>query len=183
MASAFGHAFVALALGTGFSKEIKKWQFWTLGMFCSIFPDADVVGFKFDIAYESFWGHRGFSHSLLFALIFGFLMVLVFYRKHFLTKTGLSLALYFSLCTASHAVLDALTSGGLGVAFFAPFDNTRYFFPWRPIQVSPIGIGNFLSEWGKRVLLSEAIWIGIPATIYMFFGWVIKKMLFRRSSN
>ena len=176
MASAFGHAFAAIALGSSFSKSLKTWKFWALGMVCSIIADADVVSFKLGIAYEDFWGHRGFTHSLLFALIFGIIVTLLFYRKHFLSKSGLALILFFSLCTASHAVLDAMTSGGLGVAFFSPWDNTRYFFPWRPIQVSPIGAENFFSEWGIRVLKSEAIWIGIPGVIYMTLNWLIKRL-------
>jgi inner membrane protein len=52
-------------------------------------------------------------------------------------------------------VLDAMTNGGLGVAFFAPFDTTRYFFPWRPITVSPIGVGSFFTHRGALVVLSE----------------------------
>ena len=180
MASAFGHAFAAVAFGTSFSSTVQNWKFWMLGMFCAIFPDADVVGFKFGIAYASFWGHRGFSHSLVFAALFGVLITAVFFRRHFLTKKGWMLVSYFSVCTASHALLDAMTTGGLGVAFFAPFNNTRYFFPWRPIQVSPIGIDNFLSEWGKRVLYSEAIWIGIPGTIYMIVVLLLKKIRHRK---
>ncbi len=175
MASAFGHAFTAIALGTGFSKTVRSWKFWLLGIFCSIFPDADVIGFKFNIAYESFWGHRGFSHSLLFALLFGALITLIFYRKRFLSKQGILLTFYFFLCTASHGVLDALTSGGHGIAFFSPFDNTRYFFPWRPIQVSPIGVENFFSEWGKRVIMSELVWIGIPGTLLIMFNFIRRK--------
>ncbi len=49
--------------------------------------------------------------------------------------------LFLFVATISHGILDALTDGGLGVAFFAPFVNTRYFFPWTPIKVSPIGAG------------------------------------------
>jgi inner membrane protein len=52
---------------------------------------------------------------------------------------------YLFLATASHGVLDAMTDGGLGVAFFSPFDNRRYFLPWRPIVVSPISIARFFS--------------------------------------
>ena len=176
MASAFGHAFAAIALGSTFGKSLKTWKFWILGIACSIIPDADVVSFKLGIAYEDFWGHRGFTHSLLFALIFGIVVTLLFYRKQFFSKSGLALILFFSLCTASHAVLDAMTSGGLGVAFFSPWDNTRYFFPWRPIQVSPIGAESFFSEWGIRVIKSEAIWIGIPGVIYMTVIWIMKKL-------
>ena len=176
MASAFGHALAAITLGTNFSKILKSWKFWVLGVICSIFPDLDVIGFQFQIPYDSFWGHRGFSHSLLFALLFGTFLTAIFYWKGFLSKNGMLLICYFSLCTSSHAILDALTSGGLGVAFFSPWDNTRYFFPWRPIQVSPIGVEKFFGEWGRRVLLSEAIWIGIPCLIYITFTKVIRRI-------
>jgi membrane-bound metal-dependent hydrolase YbcI (DUF457 family) len=59
--------------------------------------------------------------------------------------------------TASHGVLDAMTDGGLGIAFFAPFDNTRYFFPFRPVKVSPIGL-SFFSARGLDVIWSELLW-------------------------
>ena len=176
MASAIGHAVAAVALGFGFSKTQKHWKFWTLGILCAIFPDADVIGFQFDVAYDSFWGHRGFSHSLLFAAMFGVFITALFYRRSFLSKKGLGLMFYFFLCTASHAVLDAMTTGGLGVAFFSPWDDARFFLPWRPIQVSPIGIDNFFGEWGIRVLLSEAVWIGIPSACYLLFVYIIRKV-------
>jgi len=61
------------------------------------------------------------------------------------------------------AFSDALTNGGLGVAFFSPFDTTRYFLPWRPILVSPISLTRFWSHRGIEVLQSELLWIWIPA--------------------
>ena len=69
---------------------------------------------------------------------------------------------YFFIVTASHGILDAMTDGGLGVAFLAPFDNSRYFFPWRPVMVSPIGVAPFFSRYGLNVLLSEIVWIWEP---------------------
>ena len=51
-----------------------------------------------------------------------------------------------------------MTDGGLGIAFFSPFDPTRYFLPWRPILVSPIGAG-FFSQRGAAVLWSELLWV------------------------
>ena len=51
--------------------------------------------------------------------------------------------------TLSHGLVDMLTNGGLGVALLAPFDNGRYFFPFRPIEVSPLGIANFLPTWAR----------------------------------
>jgi inner membrane protein len=77
--------------------------------------------------------------------------------------------LYLFLAIASHGLLDALTDGGLGVAFFSPFDNSRYFFPTTPIHVSPIGAA-FFSEYGIRVLLNEMLWIWIPAAIVLSLG-------------
>ena len=67
-----------------------------------------------------------------------------------------------------------MTSGGYGIAFFSPFNDTRYFFPWRTIKVSPLGIANFFTERGLRVIKNELIWIGIPGTIYILFTILIK---------
>jgi len=86
--------------------------------------------------------------------------------------------LYFFLAAASHGVLDALTNGGPGIAFFAPFDTDRYFFPWRPIVVSPIGIRPFFSGWGLGVIESEFVWIWLPAA-----GFVALAALVRRGAR
>lgn len=180
MASAFGHAFTAIAIGSGFSKTIHNWKFVFIGIVCSVLPDADVISFKLGIAYEAFWGHRGFTHSIVFAFLLGFVMAFLFYRQYLTTKKGIYYILFFSLCTFSHGILDAMTSGGLGVAFFAPFNNERYFLPWRPIKVSPIGTSQFFSEWGIKVIKSEAIWIGIPCTVFMI---VMKLVLKAKNIN
>ena len=68
---------------------------------------------------------------------------------------------------ASHGVLDALTDGVQGVAFFWPITNDRYFFPVRPIEVSPIGLKNFLTPRGMTVLWSEFILIWIPTLLIL----------------
>tara|TARA_R110001606_G_scaffold263289_1_gene411945 strand:+ start:217 stop:759 length:543 start_codon:yes stop_codon:yes gene_type:complete len=175
MASLFGHAFAAIALGSSFSRKQKTFKLLFLAIVCAIIPDSDVIGFQFHISYESFWGHRGFSHSLIFAFLFGLFITFLFYRKAFLSKKGIILILFFFLCTASHAILDAMTSGGYGVAFFSPFNDTRYFFPWSPIKVSPLGIANFFTNRGFKVIMSELIWIGIPGTIYILINLFIKK--------
>jgi inner membrane protein len=162
MASVFGHSLAAIALGKTFSEELRKPKFWVLGILCSIAPDADILGFRFGIPYGSFWGHRGFTHSFFFAVLFGVAITFLFY-----TNKRPVLSLYFAMCTASHSLLDAMTTGGLGVAFFSPFENARYFLPWRPIQVSPMGFKKFFSEWGLGVIKSELIWIGIPFVLML----------------
>lgn len=175
MASLFGHAFVSIALSTSFKKQTFKLVL--LAIICTIIPDADVIGFQFGVAYESFWGHRGFSHSLVFALLFGFLVTVIFYRKVLLSKKGIILIIFFFLCTASHSILDAMTTGGYGVAFLSPFNDTRYFFPFRSIKVSPLGVANFFSQRGLKVIQSELIWIGIPSVIYVLITFIIKKII------
>jgi inner membrane protein len=166
MASAFGHALAAIGIGRTFTLPVKSPTFWILGIACSILPDADVIGFQYGIPYESFWGHRGFSHSILFAFLLGTLLSFLFFYNKSLKQQCL-IALYLFLCTLSHGILDGLTNGGLGVAFFSPFDNARYFFPFRPIQVSPIGISNFFSSWGLAVIVSELCWIACPFLIWI----------------
>ena len=175
MASIFGHALTAIAIGNSFSKTFFNWKFWLLGMGCAMLPDADIIGFSFGIKYGSFWGDRGVSHSLLFALLIGVLIAYIFYKKQFATRKGLLLMLFFFLCTASHGIFDAMTTGGRGVAFFSPFNDTRFFFSWRPITVSPIGIERFFSERGLRVIKSEFVWIAMPSFIYMIAAFIIRK--------
>jgi inner membrane protein len=75
----------------------------------------------------------------------------------------------------SHSVLDALTNGGLGVALLAPFDSTRYFFPVRPIQVWPIGVGRFSSERCLAALRSELVWVSLPFTLLAALAFDVRR--------
>jgi len=94
----------------------------------------------------------------------GFLVVILFFSAVAkFSKLWWGLVAFFFLATASHGMLDAMTNGGRGVAFFAPFSDARFFFPWRPIEVSPLGIDRFLSARGMEVMISEFKWIWIPS--------------------
>jgi inner membrane protein len=168
VASAFAHVAVAYALGQTVTPAIPARRLWTLTVLCCLLPDVDVVGFFLGIPYGHMWGHRGFTHSIVFAMLVG-MVVSRLATPHITVWTSFywMSALYFSLVTLSHGILDAFTDGGLGIAFFAPFDSTRYFFSWRPIAVSPIGIAEFFSEWGMAVLLSEFVWVGIPVGLWL----------------
>ena len=166
MASAFSHAFVAVVLGKAYTRHRMPWQFWALSVVCAILPDADVIGFALGVRSHSLWGHRGLSHSLCFAFVLGLCVVGLGFRDHAIfSRQGWAHVLYFFVVTASHGVLDAMTDGGLGIAFFAPFDTTRYFFPWRPVRVSPISIKAFFSAWGLQVLGTEFVFIWLPMTL------------------
>jgi inner membrane protein len=158
------HGFVAAALGKGLTAGRVPARFWFLSVLCSILPDVDVLGFPLGIRYRDMLGHRGLSHSLVFAIFLSLIVTLLAFPQVRQKWTRFLLFSYFFAVTASHGVLDAMTDGGLGIAFFAPFDNTRYFFPFRPIKVSPIGLA-FLSARGPDVVWSEFLWVCIPSSI------------------
>jgi inner membrane protein len=131
---------------------------------CAMLPDIDVAGLRLGVPYESLFGHRGFTHSILFASLVALAVALPLWNRG---KTGESLQVLACLFVAalSHGLLDALTNGGLGVAFFAPFDDTRYFFPVTPIEVSPLSASAFLTSRGVSVLSSEIVWVWCPAIV------------------
>jgi inner membrane protein len=119
----------------------------------SFLPDADVVGFLAGVQYGDEWGHRGATHSFAFALAVGVVAgVAALAVRRPAIRTGIAA----TLVVASHALLDTLTDGGLGCALFWPFDLTRYFAPWTPIPVSPIGLG-ILSPYGMYVVAAELL--------------------------
>src|SRR5262249_55164261 len=90
-----------------------------LSMALAAAPDLDTLGFVVGIPSHSFFGHRGFSHSLFCALLVGLVVALA---------TGGPLATpwwwlwgYFFVVIASHGLLDGFNTGGWGVAYFSPF--------------------------------------------------------------
>lgn len=178
MATIISHGVAALAIGKAFAPDRMPLRFWFLTCFCAICPDFDVIAFAFDVPYGDMFGHRGITHSLLFAFGLGVLIVLLWFREtRLFTGKWWSLVSYFFVVTASHSVLDAITNGGLGVAFLAPFNNERFFFPWRPVEVSPIGIEPFLSEEGLDVIVSEIKWIWIPSGLLVVVATLARRLL------
>jgi inner membrane protein len=175
MASVFSHAVAALGIGACFYRPGIPKRVWVAGALCSVMPDLDVIGFHFGVHYGDFWGHRGFTHSLLFAALLASFVVLLAFRQALPGLGRFVLWIYLFLATASHGLLDAMTDGGLGVAFFSPFKNTRYFLPWTPIRVSPIGITRFFSRRGLEVVQSELLWIWFPAALLIFAAFLIRR--------
>ena len=175
MASVFSHAVAALSIGACFYRPGTPKRAWMVGAVCSMIPDLDVIGFRFGIHYGDFWGHRGFTHSLLFAAVAASAVMLMGFRRILPGLGRFPMWMYFFLATVSHGLLDAMTDGGLGVAFLSPFDNHRYFLPWRPIQVSPIGAGRFFTHRGLEVFQSELLWIWLPAALLALSVWLMRR--------
>ena len=125
-------------------------------------PDVDVIAFRFGVPYAAEMGHRGFTHSLAFAA----LVSLIGAASHRVLETRLRTAFLFLLAaTASHAILDAFTDGGLGVALLWPFSSERYFAPFRPIHVAPLRLTRLLSGRGAAVLVSELRTVWLPSVV------------------
>jgi inner membrane protein len=163
----FTHAFVALAAGKVCFPRPMGPKLPLLAMGCSALPDIDSGLMAWGVPYDSFLGHRGFLHSITFALLVSIAIVFWAFRRDAPagTRRFWGLLAFFFLLTASHGFLDAFTNGGLGIAFFAPFSNDRYSMPWQPIEVSAIGLVGFIRYGGRETLLSEMLWVWLPVTI------------------
>lgn len=179
MPSIITHAAVPLALWCAADRGRIPPRLLAAGVVAAMLPDADVLAFALHIPYADAFGHRGASHSLLFALVLAAVAaVLAFFGsgrpwsavswqpRLAPTKAGpvasiLQAAVFVFVCAASHPLLDAMTSGGLGVALAWPWSDQRFFAPWRPIRVSPFA-AQFFSARGVATLLSELRWVWLP---------------------
>jgi inner membrane protein len=119
----------------------------------SLLPDVDVVAFRLGIPYGAPLGHRGALHSLAFALVAG---SLVGAGASTLGLPGIRVGLMSVMVLVSHGLLDTLTDGGKGVALLWPLSTARYFAPWRPIPVAPIG-ARLLSHTGVALMAHETL--------------------------
>lgn len=164
MPSIFSHAVVPIAASLGLGKVISR-RLLVFSAFCAILPDFDTLAFKFGIPYSSQWGHRGFAHSITFAVCVA--IVAMCFSRQLKSKVWL-VGLMVFLATVSHPLLDMCTNGGLGVALYWPYSNERVFFDFRPIAVSPIGASRFFTERGFTVIKSEFLWVWLPSIILLF---------------
>jgi len=148
----------------------------------AMLPDIDVIGLAFGIPYGDVFGHRGFTHSLLFAFSCALVWTSVAFRSVSLFgPEWWRIFVLLWLATASHGFLDAFTDGGLGIGFFIPFDTTRYFFPWRPLATSPLSVASFVNR-ALRILVNELIWIGIPMAFVLLASHAVRAIWYRRDA-
>ena len=143
-----------------------------LAMACSMAPDLDSVAFALGIPYGHIMGHRGFSHSPLFALLLALIVCLVGLRQVRLGSRGWWVCYaVLTLATASHGVLDAMTTAPYGVAFLFPLTDERFLLPWQLMPAVSVGKGFFLNpELSTFVMMAEiqivwlpllAIWVAV----------------------
>ena len=172
MPSVLTHPVVPVAIAGAYGRLHVPGRLLLAGVIASVLPDLDSVGLRLGVPYGSLFGHRGFSHSLVFALLLAVVAALVHSRLGCSASAAFAVVL---ISAASHGALDAFTDGGLGIAFLSPFSNHRYFFPWRPLAVSSLGVQRFFSEWGLRVIRSETLWVWLPCSIVAALGYLIRR--------
>jgi inner membrane protein len=161
-----GHLAVGLAAArVGRAPEGVRPGAWALGLSVLAFlPDADVIAFRLGIPYGAPWGHRGAAHSIAFAVAVAALLAAV---AAGLGQPPWSVLVTSGLVLASHGLLDALTDGGKGIALAWPLTSERFFSPWRPIPVAPIG-RRILSGAGLRLMVFEAL---VFAPFWIVAAW------------
>jgi len=155
MPSIIGHGLWGLATGAGLRRKPFPWRLLGLGLACSVAADFDSLGFRLGIPYEHWLGHRGLLHGILFAVLLALGAAALMPRDAAHPRRRIGHFAFFLFCGLSHIALDACSTGGLGVAFFAPFSNRRYFLPWRFLDAVPIGINQMLSTRWFAVIARE----------------------------
>ena len=175
MPSAFSHAFVGAALGALFRRPGPPARFWLAGAACAAIPDLDVLGpLWFGVPWRSLLGHRGITHSLVFAVVLAGLVAALVFRAPEWSGRRLGVWLFLAVATASHGLLDAMSNAATGVALLAPFDDTRYFLPWRPLLGSPLGF-RFFSARGLEVFEAELLLLWLPASVLAGIAWAARR--------
>lgn len=162
------HALLPLIAAAGARGRIPP-RLAVAGMAVAVLPDADVIGFRFGVPYGAGLGHRGATHSLLFAILCGLAGIVA--ARGLKAAPRLAFA-FLTLSAASHGLTDMLTNGGRGVALWWPLSADRLFWPVRPVEVSSIGLRALTDGSLLRVLVSEALWLLLPA--------ILLALLFRR---
>jgi inner membrane protein len=170
MPTIISHPAVPLAIGVSLGTLYISRRLLYAGILAPIIPDLDVLSFRLGISYSHELGHRGVTHSIVFALALG-LLAYVFANK--LNSSRRTAFLFVLLAAISHGLLDMLTNGGHGVALLWPFTDNRMFFNVQVIEASPLSLRRFFGPAGIHVLLSEFMWVWVPSSItalIIFYG-------------
>lgn len=157
------------------------------GAICGTIPDLDVfLRFWYDPIHGALV-HRGFSHSLLFALlitpILGYLLFRLYRRKY---EQKLWIKLVF-LAIVTHPLLDIFTS--YGTQFLWPFESrlsTNSIFVIDPIYTFPFMILLIIALFTNRNKQRRAILNRtglIFSTSYLFLTLFVKLVILNNSSE
>lgn len=147
------HAAVPLCLGLGLGTKVIPPRLLFAGIALAMVPDMDVLSFKLGVAYGNAFGHRGFTHSLLFAFVVPILCVLI--GRRWLKASLTRYWLFLTVSLLSHSLLDSITTGGKGVGWLWPWSDERFFAPWQVIKVAPFALCH--AVWPSGDILGTAV--------------------------
>jgi inner membrane protein len=173
VATIYTHGVFGLGLGRVFTGRRMPPLFWALAFLLPVVPDFDAFG---TMPYGHPLGHRGFTHSLAFALGLGLVaagLTYRYFRMRFWPLWG-----FFFAATASHGILDAFTNGGYGIPLFWPLSDAR-FGPWGPIQVADFGFE--VPDWRRsRTVRTELLYVWLPTAVLVVLVTTGRYLGFRR---
>ena len=138
---------------------------------CSCLPDLDMLGVIFEVRPTDPTGHRGVAHALVMAaLVALFVAIVGFHKLGLWGARWRRVAWFLFAVTASHGLIDAMTTGEAGVALFSPFDRDRVSLPFELLPSCPVGLKEWLGFWGLLTVANEIFYLLIPAGIVA--SWV-----------
>lgn len=131
-------------------------------------PDADLLWVFAGVRDHGLIGHRGFTHTPLFAVAVGLLAGLCVRWRGGNRKEAVRLGCLAGFLVGTHGILDALAQDGRGMLFLWPFSLRRFHFPWRPIPDAPVGWALF-TRLGLSHLAIEFVYF-LPLTLFALRG-------------
>jgi inner membrane protein len=132
-----------------------------IAAFLAVIPDFDTFSTSAAI-------HRGFTHSLMFAVAIG--LITAFATGWYFHMKFWRLVAMFSAAAASHGLLDLFTTAGNGIELFWPISNARL-GPWGPIPVADLGF-DWPDPRRSRALAFELLYIWLPVTFVVLVTFV-----------
>lgn len=162
------HFAPAVALAVAIGPRTVGWRLTLAGAACAVLPDADFALYLLRIdTYSGTYGHRGFSHSIGFALLVGLLGALLAPAAG---RRRAFVGAFLALCTLSHPLIDSLFDRGICNAWLWPLDGARHCLPWRPIPQQGVPL------FGMGRLGHELLWVGLPLLCLVGAGLGLRRV-------
>lgn len=182
MPSPVGHLLGGAAVYLAASRKEDRSRF-TLGaaLFGSILPDFDFFPGLFVGKLSTY--HHGISHSLMFAILFGAVVLII--ARHAQKNNPARAAIIAGLSYASHVILDFLgaNEGTRGVPMLWPFWNEKFGVDLGLLghfRYSDSGIWSVIRWDNIPALLREFFLIGTPVLLLLWREQRLLKGLIRR---
>lgn len=180
MATFVMHPVFGAGAAYGLSQDRRiSTKFIVLSTFCQWIPDIDTLTYLVGIDGLHPFGHRGMAHSFVFAALVAF-MVMHWGYRHLRAERqqwGMMYGWFFCM-TALHGIFDGMTQTTQGVAYFWPFDSTRYVLPWQPLMDVPIAWSALQGPLWQAILV-EMKFFGILLAVWFV---VVRLVVGLRSS-